>query len=156
MDGTILMMSGDTPRRTATKAGLRRAAEMGHHDPEAVEAVLHDTWGHLKAVPGRDYEGHIVFAHTCHGELTILDWSFGDLSGGPWLPHEMMDFISSKVPIDTDGFRLWCFRGVFRELKNGKGRFRGTIRPQRVVDRFPSGKRARTKEAEQSRTRFAA
>jgi hypothetical protein len=138
MSGTILMMSGDTPRRKPTAAGIRRAAEIGHHDAGAVEAVLHDTWGHLKAVPGRDYRGHVVFAHTTNREVVVLEWEFEDLCGGPWFPNQLMDFVSSKVPMNTEGFRMWRFEGTFRELRNGNGRFRGTVRPQRLVDRFPS------------------
>jgi hypothetical protein len=137
------MMSGDTPRMKPTMAGLRRAAEIGHHDPAAVEAVLHDTWGHMKAEQGRVYTGHVIFAHTCNREVTVLDWSFEDLSGGPWFPEQLMEFISGKVPIETEEFRLWRFEGTFRELKNGRSRFSGKVRPQRVVDRFPSSSQKR-------------
>lgn len=132
------MMGADSPRMKPTSAGLRRAAEIGHHDPAVVEAILHDTWGHMKPEQKRVYTGHIIFAHSCYRELTVLDWQFEDLEGGPWFPEHLMEFISSKTPIETEDFRLWRFEGTYRMLKNGKGRFSGRIRPQRVVDRFPS------------------
>lgn len=154
MVGTVLMMSGDTPRIKPTAAALRVAAKMGHHDPAAVEAILHDTWGHTKAQPGRVYAGHAIFAHTCNREVTILDWRFEDLGGGPWFPEHLMSYISSKVPLETEGFRLWRFEGTYRQLKNGRGRFSGRIRPQRVVDRFAS--RTPRSAAATSATRSAA
>lgn len=147
MVGTILMMSGDTPRMKPTAAGLHRAAEIGHHDPAAVEAVLQDTWGHMRAEPGRVYSGHVIFAHSCNRDTTVLDWQFEDLSGGPWFPHQLMEFIDSRVPVGTEGFRIWRFDGTFTEMKNGKARFRGKVRPQRVVNRFPSPSSRRTRSA---------
>lgn len=133
---TLIIMDASRPRMTPTKASIRRAAEIGHHDPAQVEAILNDTWGHLKAKQGQVYEGHILFTLTCHRETTILDWDFGDLPASPWFAEHLMDFVCSKVPDDVDEFRLWRFDGTYRELKNGNGRFSGEVRPMRVQYRF--------------------
>lgn len=135
---SILAIMGDRPRAKPTAASIRRAAEIGHHDPAQVEAILQDTWGHLKPKQDRIYGGHILFTLTCHQEITILDWEFEDLSGGPWFAEHLMEFVCSKVPEGLDEFRLWRFDGTYRELKNGNGRFSGKVRPMRVQYRFPA------------------
>lgn len=144
---TIIAIMGDRPRVKPTTAGLRRAAELGHHDAGQVEAILQDTWGHLKPEQGRLYQGHILFTLTCNREITILDWEFDDLSGGPWFAEHLMEFVCSKVPNDLKEFRLWRFDGTYRELKNGKGRFSGKVRPMRVQYRFPAKTDGRRKAA---------
>ncbi len=130
----------DRPSLPPSDAAHRRSLETGMPAGQ-VEAIYQDTWGHLKAKVDVMYEGFILFTTTCHGETTILDWSFGDLPGSPWIAEDMMNFVLSKVPERDEGFRLWRFDGTYRELRSGKGKFSGKVRPMRVQYRF-AGRRA--------------
>lgn len=136
----LLEISSARPSLPPSDAARRRSAETGMPAGQ-VEAIYQDTWGHLKAKRDMVYEGFILFTTTCHGETTILDWSFGELPGSPWILEDMMNFVGSKVPERVEGFRLWRFDGTYRELRNGKGRFSGKVRPMRVQYRF-AGRRA--------------
>ena len=139
---TIAMISARRPSLPPTPASERRSAETGMPAGQ-VEHILQDTWGHMRAEANRTYEGFILFTHSCYRQITILDWKFEDLSGGPWFPEHMMEFVCGKVPQDATEFRLWRFDGTYRELKNGKGKFTGKVRPMRVQHRFPgSGRKA--------------
>ena len=121
-----------------TRAGARRAAELGDPFAHQVERCLQDTWGHLAPEVGPVYEGFIVFTYTVHSEITIIDWEFGDLRGSPWFAEDLMSFVSSRIKDDAKHGGIWRFDGTFRRFKNGSSRFSGTTRPMRLVHRFAS------------------
>lgn len=140
----LLAIISDGPTMKPTRASIRRGMETGY-SPAKVEAVYDDTWGHMRAETDRFYTGHILFAVTCNREITVLDWAFEDLSGGPWFPEHLMEFINSKVPDNIDEFRMWRFDGTYRAMKNDRYRFSGKVRPMRVQYRFPTAVKEQTK-----------
>lgn len=151
---TIVAVITPGARMEPTRASMRRGAEVDQ-DAGKVEAILDDTWGHMRAEPGRFYTGHILFAMTCNREITVLDWEFEDLCGGPWFPEHLMEFIESKVPTNLEEFRLWRFDGTYRATKNDRYRFSGKVRPMRVQYRFPATAKAPAKAPAKIRAKLA-
>lgn len=125
-----------------TAMSIRVAQGMGHPFPEQVESVMQDTWGHLAPVARQVYGGFILFTHGIHGDITVIDWEFAtreglELDGSPWLYTDMHEQVGQWIE-DKKNFRggIWKFEGTFERLKNGKSRWRGKVKPQRVQNRF--------------------
>lgn len=128
---------------TYTTAALRVANHHGDPFPENYERVWQDTWGHLAPKVREVYAGNILFTLGIHGDITLIDWDFqlpdgSALDGSPWLLTDMTDQVCDWIE-QKNNLRggIWRFIGTFERLKNGKSRWRGKVKPQRVVDRFP-------------------
>ena len=129
----------------ATFAAIMTAHAIGHPDPYQVDQVLQETWSHLAPKARVLYQGHILIAKsTFSGEgVVVLDYTFTDpegqeLESSPWFYHDICDFAHNQVAHrrDAGGWGVWRWEGSFERLKNGKSRWRGKTRPQRLVDRF--------------------
>lgn len=129
-----------------TAASARAAAHNGDPFPENYERVWQDTWGHLQLKVRNVYSGHVLFTLGVHGDITIIDWDFGDLDGSPWLHSDMTDQVCHWIE-QKNNFRggVWRFDGTFERLKNGKSRWRGKVSAMRLTYRFncKSPKKAR-------------
>lgn len=86
--------------------------------------IMEETWGHLAPKPNTIYPGTLVFAQGDYGNLVPLKTEFKNLPGSPWFFNDMQDFINKKAK--TAG-HIYKFTGTYRLLKNGKGRFSGTV-----------------------------
>lgn len=129
----------------STHAAVALAIHKGHPCPEQVEAVLHDTWGHLKPKVREIYSGHVIIAKSMfsgHGTIPLtceLKTAAGEgLDSSPWFYQDLNDFAYEQVKDrnDAGGWGLWKWEGTFERLKNGKSRWRGKTRPLRVDYRF--------------------
>lgn len=110
--------------------------------PQYVEAVWQDTWGHLAPKARKTYQGFTIFTLGIHGDVTIIDWEFKlangeDLAGSPWFHEDIHNQVGDWIE-KKDYLRggIWRFDGTFERLKNGKSRWRGKVRPMRIVYRF--------------------
>lgn len=130
----------------ATAVSIRMAQANNDPFPGNYEAVLQDTWGHL-APKEFLYSGFILFTHGCHGDITLIDWEFKspdgeELASSPWFYsdiHEMVGDLIIKKDLMRTG--IWRWEGTFRRLKNGKSRWSGQHRPQRLSNRFAGARR---------------
>lgn len=106
--------------------------------------VYHQTFGHLVPEARKFFPGYILFAYGCHGDIVLLDWDFGELEANPWLHHTMTEYVGDyvmKKALHLD-YGIWRFEGTYHMQKNGYGKFRGKIRPMRVVHRFAGKSKA--------------
>lgn len=93
--------------------------------------VLNQTFGHLKPKRGEVYKGNIVYTLGCHGDITMIDWKFGDLPGSPWLHEHLTEFVGQHAMTVDEG-TVWEFVGTYRTFKNGTHRFTGKFYPMKV------------------------
>ena len=104
------------------------------HEARYKAAVVASTWGHLAPKPRHKYKGHIVFAKGVYpGENNgvVIDWTFGDLIGGPWFYDDVHDFVSKIVEKKPDG-AIYRFDGTYMKCKNGAFRFSGKVLRHRI------------------------
>lgn len=81
------------------------------------------TWGHLAPEPSRKYQGCIIVAQGCYGDLIVVRDNFDGLPNSPWYYDDLSDFLMSLPPGLKTG--LYQFRGWYKKYKNGRGRFGG-------------------------------
>ena len=128
----------------ATAAAARYAASPQSATPIAqyVEAVWQDTWDHLAPKARSVYTGFVLFTLGIHGDIAVIDWSFAledrtELDGSPWFHEDLHDRVWGWIEQkNIQRGCIWRFDGTFERLKNGKSRWRGKVRPMRVVYRF--------------------
>ena len=107
------------------------------HEARHRKKVLADTFGHLEPQPGHTYAGRVITARPIydHGNVVILACDF-PFEGGPSFYRDIHDHFETKCPDIIGG--VWVWEGTLRIFKNGGSRWSGKLRPQRLVDRFPS------------------
>lgn len=84
------------------------------------EAVMRNTWGHLAPEPHHKYQGTILVARGYRDEI-ILDYEF-EISGGPWLYYDMLDFLDG-ITFAENGVYRW--QGWYKKFKNDNYQFGG-------------------------------
>ena len=105
------------------------------------QRVMKDTWGHLKATPGR-HKGFIVLYWSGYGgDYGVLDSSFEGVEDSPWLYDHMLlyvEYLQDSKKIDQG--HVWRFDGEY-VLREKSFRFVGRVRQ---VDTTKTRRRART------------
>lgn len=94
------------------------------------QTVMNDTFGHLRAKPGEEFDGYFVFAHTLDGYTTLLAFEFGDdLACSPWLHEDTCDYMD-KVVVRHDYPKGMVFRfdGKYKVSPRGWRRFVGKVK----------------------------
>lgn len=113
---------------------------MAQHEAEYRNRISAITWGHLAPEPGRIYKGWVVFTVGCFGDITVIDFSLGDLQSSPWFYQDLHDFIDGQISKKgVDAGQVWRWDGTFKVFKNGKSRWSGNTRPCRINVRFGTG-----------------
>jgi hypothetical protein len=101
--------------------------------PDA-EDVMTDTWGHLKAHPGVQHHGVIVFAEAAFGgERVILHADFGPDAGyGPWFYEHAHEWLWGQ---DTEPGEIYTFSGWYRTDSSGDHEFHGEVTSAPLAER---------------------
>jgi len=90
-----------------------------------VKRVMRETWGHLRAKPGR-HRGILIFACTEYGQPAVIRSDFEGVSGSPWYFQAEQEFVNRHA---VDSASVYVFRGDYVRRKGDDcGRFEGDIR----------------------------
>ncbi len=90
--------------------------------------VMHSTWGHLRAPTGPVFHGTVVLAHSEYayvGAVPVLVRIEG-VEDSPWFHEELCYYIQQRAGRRPPGVYVWT--GTYRVMKNGRGRFSGTVK----------------------------
>jgi len=87
--------------------------------------AIKDTWGHLRAKPGK-HTGYIIYTCAEYGELVSIASSFSGVSGSPWFYQAQHDFMANNSPNRGE---IYLFTGYYKLGKgeDNVGSFHGDI-----------------------------
>lgn len=131
---------------------------LGEGEKPYIRGQTHATWGHLAPKPDTIYRGYILFTHTCHGCIEIIDYEFRtdegqDLDGSPWIYEDLNEFVGDLVHPERaiecrlPRGRVYIFHGTYTRtadkprddcsdmMEEGKGEFKGRVRRLRIDTR---------------------
>lgn len=87
--------------------------------------VMDETWGHLAPKQENVYQGHILFAHGCFGDIVIIAYSFEGLDDSPWLYDDLCSFVNDNVK-DQGHVFLWKGTYTYHADADEESVFEGT------------------------------
>jgi hypothetical protein len=89
------------------------------------QRMMESAFGHLRAKPGQEFTGHMVFAFSLEGYQVLLDFDFAGLDCSPWLHEDAEDFMWAKC---KERGQVYRFDGRYVVHKSGRRRFIGRVR----------------------------
>lgn len=99
----------------------------GIHDAYAARkaaAVMDDTWGHLKPKARTSYEGFILYAQGCYGDIICIESHFTGLASSPWLYEDLHEFMDDNG--EEDG-NIYLWRGTYCRGRSRGSKFVGQL-----------------------------
>ncbi len=91
--------------------------------------IIGATFGHLAPKPKEVYEGTVLFAHGEYHDLCVIRSTI-NVDDSPWFYEDLHGDYFWKKKIAGKRIvtgRVYKWTGTYRKLKNGKGRFVGTV-----------------------------